>query len=72
MLDRLVIEKLEGIAAEVQASEGWKWASVHVGFPHVHGMRRIYPHPMDLSEEDSAAYTAAQETEQNWGRQKVD
>ncbi|SCM70179.1 conserved hypothetical protein [uncultured Pleomorphomonas sp.] len=60
LLDRLVIDKLEGIAAEVQAAEGWKWASVHIDFPHVHGMRRTYPHQVDLSEEDAAAYGAAQ------------
>ncbi|CAH1674158.1 Chromosome partitioning protein ParB [Chelatococcus asaccharovorans] len=61
LLDRLVIDKLEGIAAEVQAVEGWKWASVHIDFPHAHGMRRSYPHPVDLSEEDAAAFGAAQE-----------
>ncbi|WP_237154253.1 ParB/RepB/Spo0J family partition protein [Oryzibacter oryziterrae] len=61
LLDRLVIDKLEGIAARVQAAEGWKWASVHIDFPHAHGMRRSYPHPVDLSEEDAAAYGAAQE-----------
>ncbi|MCJ8509815.1 ParB N-terminal domain-containing protein [Rhizobium lemnae] len=61
LLDRLVINKLEGIAAEVQASEGWKWTSVHIDFPHAHGMRRTYPHPVDLSEEDAAAYATAQE-----------
>lgn len=61
LLDRLVIDKLEGIAAEVQAAEGWKWASVHIDFPHAHGMRRSYPHPLDLSEDDAAAYRVAQE-----------
>lgn len=61
LLDRLVMDKLEGIAAEVQAVEGWKWASVHIDFPHAHGMRRTYPHPVDLSEEDATAYGAAQE-----------
>jgi ParB family transcriptional regulator, chromosome partitioning protein len=61
LLDRLVIDKLEGIAAEVQAVEGWRWASVHIDFPHAHGMRRSYPHPVDLLEEDAAAYGAAQE-----------
>lgn len=61
LLDRLVIDKLESIAAEVQASEGWKWTSVHIDFPHAHGMRRTYPHPVNLSEDDAAAYTAAQE-----------
>ncbi|CAI9405036.1 Nucleoid occlusion protein [Pleomorphomonas sp. T1.2MG-36] len=61
LLDRLVIDKLEGIAARVQAAEGWKWASVHIDFPHAHGMRRSYPHPVDLSEEDVAAHGAAQQ-----------
>jgi len=61
LLDRLVIAKLEGLAAEVQASEGWKWSSVHIDFPHAHGMRRSYPHPVELSHEDAAAYDASQE-----------
>lgn len=61
LLDRLVIDKLEGIAAEVLSVEGWKWTSVHIDFPHAHGMRRSYPHPVDLSEEDAAAYGAAQQ-----------
>ncbi|MFG1295685.1 ParB/RepB/Spo0J family partition protein [Xanthobacter variabilis] len=61
LLDRLVIAKLEGIAAEVQAAEGWKWVSAHIEYPHAHGMRRSYPHPVELSQEDAAAYDAAQE-----------
>lgn len=61
LLDRLVIDKLETIAAEVQASEGWKWTAVHIDFPHAHGMRRTYPHPVELSAEDAAAYDTAQE-----------
>ncbi|MFZ5617654.1 MAG: ParB/RepB/Spo0J family partition protein [Pseudomonadota bacterium] len=60
LLDRLVIEKLERIAAEVQA-EGWKWVSVNIDYPHAHGLRRAYPRPVELSEEDAAAYDAAQE-----------
>lgn len=60
LLDRLVVEKLERIAAEVQ-TEGWKWAQVHIDYPHAHGLRRAYPQPVELSEEDAAAYDAAQE-----------
>lgn len=60
ILDRLVSEKLERIAAEVQA-EGWKWVSVHIEFPHAHGLRRVYPHPVALPEDEEAAYVAAQE-----------
>jgi len=61
LLDRLVIDKLEGIAAEVKAVEGWKWVSAHIDYPHAHGLSRSYPHPVELSEEDAAAYDAAQE-----------
>ncbi|SKA30050.1 ParB/RepB/Spo0J family partition protein [Consotaella salsifontis] len=61
LLDRIVIEKLERIAAEVQEAEGWKWVSVHIDYPHAHGMRRTYPHPVEISEEDAVAYDAAQE-----------
>ncbi len=61
LLDRLVTEKLEGIAANIQQSEGWKWVSVHIDYPHAHGLRRTYAHPVELSEEDEAAHAAAQE-----------
>jgi ParB family chromosome partitioning protein len=61
LLDRLVIEKLEGIAAEVQVAEGWKWTATHIDYPHAHGLNRTYPHPMELSEDDTAAYDAARQ-----------
>lgn len=61
LLDRLVIEKLEGVAAEVQVAEGWKWTAAHIDSPHAHGMNRTYPHPVELSEDDAAAYDAAQQ-----------
>ncbi|MCO5131397.1 MAG: ParB N-terminal domain-containing protein [Xanthobacteraceae bacterium] len=61
LLDRLVIEKLEGIAAQVQEAEGWKWVSVHIDYPHAHGLRRTYAHPVELSEDDAAAHAATQE-----------
>ncbi|OCJ43529.1 hypothetical protein A6U92_18715 [Agrobacterium rubi] len=60
LLDRLVLEKLVGIATGVQA-EGWKWAEAFIDFPHAHGFRRIYPRPLELSEEDTAAHVAAQD-----------
>lgn len=60
LLDRLVIEKLDGIAESVKAGEGWKWAEVHIDYPHGNGLRRTYPHSVALSEEDEAAYAAAQ------------
>nr|WP_316628588.1 ParB/RepB/Spo0J family partition protein [uncultured Brevundimonas sp.] len=61
LLDRLAIEKLERIAAEVQPAEGWKWTAAYLDFPHAHGMRRAYPHPVELSKEDATAYDAAQD-----------
>jgi len=61
LLDRLVIAKLDGIAAQVQEAEGWKWVSAHIDYPHGNGMHRVYPHPVDLSEKDAAAYAVAQE-----------
>ena len=60
LLDRLVIENLLEIAESVKAGEGWKWAEVHIDYPHGNGLRRTYPHPVALSEEDEAAYAAAQ------------
>ena len=61
LLDQLVIEKLEGIAEGIRQTEGWKWADVHIDYPHGNGMRRAYPQPVELSEEDEAAYAAAQD-----------
>lgn len=51
LLDRLAIEKLQAIADEIR-NEGWTWAEARIDFPHAHGMRRIYPHPVPLSPED--------------------
>jgi ParB family chromosome partitioning protein len=61
LLDRLVIEKLEVIAAELQTTERWKWAEAFIDYPHAHGLARVYPQPIDLSEEDIAARAAAQD-----------
>lgn len=61
LLDRLIVEKLESTASAIQAAEGWKWVSVHIDYPHGNGMRRAYPQPAELSEEEDAAYAAAQE-----------
>lgn len=60
LLDRLVLAKLEGIAADIQA-EGWKWVEFSIDFPHAHGFRRVYPQPVALSDEDETAYAAAQD-----------
>ena len=60
ILDRLVIDKLEQIAANLREAEGWKWTSVHIDFPHAHGLHRIYPNRVELSPENEAAIKEAQ------------
>lgn len=59
LLDLLVTAKLGREADTVRAAEGWKWTEAHLDFPHAHGMRRTYPHPVELSAEDKAALEAA-------------
>jgi ParB family chromosome partitioning protein len=61
LLDRLVIEKLERIAAEAREREGWKWAEARLDYPHGHGFRRVYPHPLERPEEDKAQIAALSE-----------
>ena len=57
LLDMLAAEKLREIAGEVQA-EGWKWTEAHIDYPHAHGMRRFYPQPVALSDEDEVRLEA--------------
>lgn len=61
LLDRLAAEKLAGIAEEVQAKEGWKWAEPHIDFPRALGFARVYPHPVERSEEERAQIAALSE-----------
>lgn len=60
LLDLLVTGKLGRAADALREAEGWKWTQVHLHFPHAHGLRRTYPHPVELSAEDQAALDAAQ------------
>ena len=55
LLDMLVVAKLGREANAVMEAEGWKWAQVHLDYPHSHGLRRIYPQTIELSAEDQAA-----------------
>lgn len=61
LLDQLVIAKLDGIAAGLREAEGWKWVQAFIDFPHAHGMRRVYPQTVALSEEDEAAQATARQ-----------
>lgn len=61
LLERLVVEKLEGLAAEVREREGWRWAEAHLDFPHAHGFSRVYPHPVERPPEQPAEMAALAE-----------
>ncbi len=62
LLDRLVSDKLKGIADEV-AAEGWKWIEVDTDLPYGHdrGLRVLNATFPDLSEEECAAREALRE-----------
>ena len=59
LLDLLVTAKLGREADALREAEGWKWTEAHLDFPHARGMRRVYPHPVELSGEDQAALETA-------------
>ncbi|MFC3068432.1 ParB/RepB/Spo0J family partition protein [Phenylobacterium soli] len=61
LLDRLVADKLDGIAEAVRLKEGWKWAEPHIDFPRALGLARVYPHPVARSEEETAQIAALSE-----------
>jgi len=65
LLDLLVTARLGREADALRTAEGWKWTEPHLDFPHAHGMRRAYPHPVELSAEDQAVLHALQ-TEFDW------
>lgn len=61
LLDRLAAEKLAGIAEEVRDKEGWKWAEAHIDYPRAIGLSRVYPHPVERSEDEQARMSALSE-----------
>jgi len=61
LLDRLVSEKLEAVAAEVREREGWKWVEAQIDFPHGLGLSRVYPHPVERSADEDAQMAALAE-----------
>lgn len=60
LLALLVTARLGREADALRAAEGWRWTEAHLDFPHAHGMRRVYLHPVELSAEDQAALQAIQ------------
>ena len=58
LLDRLVGDKLAGMADEVREREGWKWAEVIIDYPDLSGFGRVYPVAVERSEASAAAIAA--------------
>jgi len=61
LLDRLVGEKLAGLADEAREREGWKWAEPALDYPDVSAFGRVYPVAVERSEADAAEITALSE-----------
>lgn len=58
LLERLVVAKLDAIAEETRAAEGWKWASAHIDFPQGHGYGRVWQHYRERAPGESEAINA--------------
>ena len=61
LLDRLTSDKLASLATEVQTREGWAWVEAAIDYPHASALRRVYPHPVERSEDDTATILALSE-----------
>ena len=61
LLDRLVGEKLTGLADEAREREGWKWAEAGLEYPDLSAFGRVYPVAVERSEADAAEIAALSE-----------
>lgn len=61
LLDRLVGEKLTGLADEAREREGWRWVEAAVDYQDVSGFGRVYPVAVERSEADAVELTALSE-----------
>lgn len=61
LLDRLVADKLAGLADEVRAREGWKWAEAAGDYAEVSALGRVYPVAVERSETDAVEIAALSE-----------
>lgn len=61
LLDRLVGEKLTGLADEARQREGWKWAEAGSDYQDAAVLGRVYPVAMVRSEDEAAQITALSE-----------
>ena len=61
LLDRLVGDKLTGLADEAREREGWKWAEACLDYPDVSAFGRVYPVAVERSDADVAEIAALSE-----------
>ncbi|MBX9616159.1 MAG: ParB/RepB/Spo0J family partition protein [Caulobacteraceae bacterium] len=61
LLDRLVSEKLAGLAEEAREREGWKWAEAGGEYAEVSALGRVYPVAVERSEAHAAEIAALSE-----------
>lgn len=61
LLDRLVMEKLTGLAEEAGRKEGWKWAEACADWSAAAELGRVYPVAIERSEADAAEIAALSE-----------
>ena len=61
LLDRLVGEKLAGLADEAREREGWKWAEVGSEYADASALGRVYPVEVVRSDADAAEIASLSE-----------
>ncbi|MDK2748719.1 MAG: ParB/RepB/Spo0J family partition protein [Brevundimonas sp.] len=61
LLDRLVGDKLAGLAEAVRLSEGWKWAEAGSDYPEASRFGRVYPVEVVRAEADAERIAALSE-----------
>ncbi|HAL08129.1 MAG TPA: chromosome partitioning protein ParB, partial [Brevundimonas sp.] len=61
LLDRLVSEKLAGLAEDVRQREGWKWAEAADDYAEWSALGRIYPVAVERTEAEAAEIKALSE-----------
>ncbi|MFN3858781.1 MAG: ParB N-terminal domain-containing protein [Caulobacter sp.] len=63
LLDRLVLERLQAVADQ-HLAQGWRWAEVHIDFPHSHGLRRLHPTPVEPDADTKAKVEELRSTQE--------
>nr|WP_314433947.1 ParB N-terminal domain-containing protein [uncultured Brevundimonas sp.] len=61
LLDRLVADKLSGLADETREREGWKWAEAGSEYAEVSALGRVYPVEVARSEAETARIASLSE-----------